>query len=196
MVNGNAGSQRYVTSVAGFMSEIEEIKSRWPQRSLAFRGQQDSTWNLESSAERRLKSANANSSGVSDDLFIKYHEDLINKCRLNNFDRRNNPPLHDLELLAELQHYQAATCLIDFTLNSLIALWFASTPSATNGKVFILNTVDEDMYLRINSDDIGRYSIRDILEFKTRRINTEGNILPPPSARQNGQTSYWIWNPA
>ena len=196
MMHEDTGNQRYVTSVVGYLSQIAEINSIWPQRSLAFRGQQNSAWLLESSAERRLKSSSTNPSGVSDDLFIKYHEDLINKCRLNNFDRRNNSPLHDLELLAELQHYQAATCLIDFTLNSLIALWFASTPSATNGKVFVINTVDEDIYLRINSDDIGRHSIRDILEFKTRRINLEGDALPPTSVRENRQKTYWIWNPA
>jgi hypothetical protein len=34
--------------------------------------------------------------------------------------------LSDLELLLELQHYGAATGLVDFSRDFLIALWFAA----------------------------------------------------------------------
>src|SRR6185436_12658259 len=39
----------------------------------------------------------------------------------------NGKNLSDLEVLACLQHYGAATRLLDFTKNVFIALWFAST---------------------------------------------------------------------
>ena len=53
-------------------------------------------------------------------------------------DQKNEKRPSDLDLLAELQHYGAATCLIDFTYNAMTALWFACQPSSeryVNGKV-------------------------------------------------------------
>lgn len=44
---------------------------------------------------------------------------------MQGFRHRQDRELSDLELLAELQHHGAATCLIDFTANALVALWFA-----------------------------------------------------------------------
>ena len=49
-----------------------------------------------------------------------------------------------MEILAELQHFRAATCLIDFTYNALVALWFAceqeSKKTPEDGKVVTLLT--------------------------------------------------------
>ena len=56
---------------------------------------------------------------------IEYLDDLLKKARSRRFDRREGVKLHALEVLADLQHNGAATCLIDFTRDSLIALWFA-----------------------------------------------------------------------
>jgi hypothetical protein len=43
--------------------------------------------------------------------------------------------LSDLELLLELQHYGAATGLVDFSRDFLIALWFAAHDNkGKNGK--------------------------------------------------------------
>ena len=55
----------------------------------------------------------------------------------------------ELELLADLQHHGAATCLLDFTRGALIALWFACEKSETDGKVFVVNTADEKTVLEI-----------------------------------------------
>lgn len=50
----------------------------------------------------------------------------------------------DLELLAELQHKGAATCLVDFSTNFLISLWFATQDYANSnpqvGYVFCYDT--------------------------------------------------------
>ena len=43
-----------------------------------------------------------------------------------------------MEVLAELQHFRAATCLIDFTYSAPVAFWFACQPTSEddpNGKV-------------------------------------------------------------
>jgi hypothetical protein len=45
--------------------------------------------------------------------------------------------LFKLKLLLELQHYGAATGLVDFSRDFLIALWFAAHDNkGKNGKVF------------------------------------------------------------
>ena len=55
---------------------------------------------------------------------------------------------HDLEILAELQHIGAATCLIDFSHSVLVALWFACQKSSKepqeDGKVCAIRSYDSD----------------------------------------------------
>ena len=53
---------------------------------------------------------------------------MIKIAKREKHDRKDGHVLSDLELLSNLQHYGAATCLIDFTRNPLIALWFACQP--------------------------------------------------------------------
>ena len=54
--------------------------------------------------------------------------------------------IEDLEILAEFQHYGAATCLMDFTHNALVALWFAckknSKDASKDGKVVAVRPGD------------------------------------------------------
>lgn len=55
--------------------------------------------------------------------YISYHEHLIQNAKLTDPDNYKN--ISDLEILADLQHYGAATCLVDFSRNMLTSLWFA-----------------------------------------------------------------------
>ncbi len=65
---------------------------------------------------------------------LKINRDLIDEARFRGYDQKYNRVLSDLELLGELQHFRAATCLIDFTFFPGIALWFACQPSSEEGK--------------------------------------------------------------
>ena len=53
-------------------------------------------------------------------------------------------------------HYGAATCLIDFTTNALIALWFAcgDETSGTAGKVVAMATDDTARFAIVGSDSM------------------------------------------
>ena len=77
---------------------------------------------------------------------LKINEEMLEKARHLGHDRQEGQRLSDLELLAELQHYGAATCLIDFTRNALFALWIACQHSSSdlqeNGKVIVLRSDD------------------------------------------------------
>lgn len=69
---------------------------------------------------------------------LKINEEMIKDARAQGHDYKDGKHLFDLDLLAELQHYGAATCLIDFTYDAMVALWFACQPSSeryVNGKV-------------------------------------------------------------
>ena len=69
----------------------------------------------------------------------------MKKARSLGHDQRDGKQLPDLELLAELQYFGAATCLIDFTRSALVALWFACQQGSqreANGKVFAVRHDD------------------------------------------------------
>lgn len=106
-----------------------------------FRGVSNESYQIEASAYRRLPEGARN----NPDMLLRINQDLIQKARLLGHDQKNGQRLSDLELLAELQHFSAATCLIDFTRNALVALWMACQQSITgeaNGKVFAVCSDD------------------------------------------------------
>ena len=61
---------------------------------------------------------------------LKINEEMIKDACSQGHDYKDGRRLFDLDLLAELQHYGAATCLIDFTYDAMVALWFACQPSS------------------------------------------------------------------
>jgi FRG domain len=54
-----------------------------------------------------------------------YETQLLYNARLAGHGHHEGRQLGDLELLAMLQHHGAATRLLDFTENLLVAAWFA-----------------------------------------------------------------------
>ena len=115
--------------------------SRFKVEQHLFRGVSTESYKIEPSACRRLPKSQRNNASK----LLKINKDLIEKARSLGHDQRNGQQLSDLELLGELQHYGAATCLIDFSRNALVALWFAcqqSSKGKANGKVFAVNCYD------------------------------------------------------
>ena len=212
--------ERRIKNVAEYRQELLAIAERWRSPVIAFRGQEDKRWLLESSAERRLKKGLKGQGRIPDSLFIEYHRDnLVQKGKLRNYDKREGKQLAELELLANLQHHGAATCLLDFTRNALVALWFACENSHgesgafdqetaeglgeshkvfSDGKVFVVNTADErGGFQEVTPRDIAGKSIEDMLKFKTRdedpaRERTDQDSLEPSSDK----AKFWYWTPA
>ena len=198
-----SAQERKVKNVTEYLEQVSRIKKQWRNSVLAFRGQEDESWGSESSAERRLKNS-ISQDRVTDQLFIEYHKNQLEKCKLKNYDKREGKPLNELELLADLRHYGAATCLIDFTRNALVALWFAceKTGSAdSDGKVFVVNTADEKVFLAIAPPDIENQSIEEILRFKTRKTDTDEDQVkkyqePGTFETSQDKPNFWYWTPA
>ena len=194
-----SAQERRVNSVSEYRQAILSIGGTWANSVLAFRGHRDSNWPLQSSAERRLSGRR-----LTDSLFIEYHEDLLEKCTLKNYDKREGTQLHDLEMLADLQHHRAATCLLDFTRNALVALWFACEGLETDGRVFVVNTADEGTFLELTAADMKDTQIAHILKFETRKNPYEDrNTESADDDRTSGSAAqdalvpnFWYWTPA
>ena len=105
-----------------------------------FRGQSDAGWPLRSGASRRLTA-----DGIEEDNayfldeYLEYHRDLLDRARrvapYGQRDRTDSP----LQLLARLQHFGAASGLLDFSYSPLVALWFACEDPSREGKVFFVS---------------------------------------------------------
>lgn len=117
--------------IAGYLQKLEElIGSEGSEGNYAYRGQKNADWDVESGALRRIEETNPQAKKTTPSKekedFISYHEkELLEPALMEGHGVGEDRPLYDLELLAKLQHHGAATCLIDFTRNFLVAMWFA-----------------------------------------------------------------------
>ena len=102
-----------------------------------FRGVPNAKYGIQASAYRRPKEEERNF-----EKFLQINRDLIMEARLRGYDGKDGRVLKELEILADLQHFGAATCLIDFSHNAQVALRFAcevdrkNPQIAPDGKVF------------------------------------------------------------
>lgn len=144
---------RRINTLNDFMEWVESINPNLESEMYLFRGLSNEQYLIEASAWRRLPSEYNRSSYEE---FLEINKFLIKETRLQGHDHKNGRELKDLEILAELQHLGAATCLIDFTYSAQIALWFAcqsdikKTPNCSepsDGKVGAVlnnpNTIEE-----------------------------------------------------
>ncbi len=150
---------RRVSSLAEFIEWVDEIG----EKNMLFRGLANAEWGGESSLYRRLILNGLEDIYINSDIFLEMTKRLINHARREGHDIniKNGQKLNDLELLADLQHYGAATCLIDFTKHSLIALCFACETAykkdgkeKADGKVIAFNSDKDDSYNEIPIEDL------------------------------------------
>ena len=136
------------------VSDFGEWVAQHGKRGVLYRGLADSEYQLESSLYRRLQSPKRE---ISQDIFIRALDNLIKIAKREKHDRKDGHVLSDLELLSNLQHYGAATCLIDFTRNPLIALWFACQPhnKTENGET----TVADGKIVAVNANHPEKFGI-------------------------------------
>lgn len=158
---------RRIRTLSGFLKWAEQFNDG----QYLFRGVPDKEYEIEASAARRLPETDKNNPVK----LLKINQELIEKARLLGHDQLSGERLSDLPLLSELQHFRAATCLIDFSSNALVALWFACEQIATkeedlsnennldvkktddkkeevDGKVYAVRVDDPSRYRRITSE--------------------------------------------
>ncbi len=107
---------------------------------LVFRGQSDASWPLRSGATRRLNANGVENDGPDFlDEYVDYHRSLLDRARRVIPYGEKSQSSAPLQLLGKLQHFGAATGLLDFTHNPLVALWFACDEPRHDGKIFFLS---------------------------------------------------------
>ena len=125
-------------------------------RMILYRGLANEDWEVESSAYRRIRNSEAMSSETLPAIaFQNYVYRLLDEASLQGFREHQGRSLTDLELLAELQHFGAATCLIDFTTSAAVALYFSCREETDKvGKVVAMETDDVRKFSTISYEDL------------------------------------------
>ena len=145
---------------------------------LVFRGQSDASWSLRSGATRRLNANGVENDGPDFlDEYLDYHLSLLDRARRVMPYGDKGQSATPLQLLAKLQHFGAATGLLDFTHNPLVALWFACDEPDHDGKVFFLSK--ELPHTSYVTPALEEGDIRDILS----------------TAKDPAGPSYLLWEP-
>ena len=125
---------------------------------MLYRGLADESWEVEASLYRRLGGEN---NPTAKEKFIQASEELVRQAKQRGYARDPAGNLEDLQIMSRLQHYGAATCLIDFTRNPLVALWFACQPSnqkgdSTDGKVIAVDSGSPAKYQTVQHQDLDK----------------------------------------
>ena len=137
------------TIVSKYINQIAEQSSE--NKTYIYRGQsKDYPDGITSTAKRRFKHSGRIHSTEYE--YFEYHTNLIKDARSYRYGQELE--LNDTELLIDLQHYGAATGLIDFSEDLLIALWFACDNPDEEGKVFFLDVWTDQFKHLASKDDL------------------------------------------
>ncbi len=152
------------TIVSGYINQIAEQSSE--SKRYIYRGQSKIySDGITSTAKRRFKHSGRT---PNEDEYFEYHTNLIKDARSYRYGQELE--LNDTELLIDLQHYGAATGLIDFSEDLLIALWFACDKPDENGKVFFLDVWTDQFEHLVSGGDL----------FKEKEKEKEKDKTKPP----------------
>lgn len=157
-----------------------------------WRGQADISWRLDSTAARRMLSYDIDIrdiiyEGTLEDRVRNYETRLLNQARMAGHGIYGGRELTDLELLSVLRHYGAATRLMDFSRNVLVALWFACTGSESRDKYGLLVGLETNNARRLQTEADLRRSITELIDEKE---STTG-----PNGEESREVEYWYWEP-
>ena len=177
-------TERTIRNLNDFMGWIEDIVTNSESYNFLYRGVSSETYDIgEASAYRRLR----DEKDRIPPKLIEINQSLIDHVRARKFDHKYGRELSDLEILAELQHFRAATCLIDFTFNPLVALWFACQPSneedQKNGKVGAV----------CNDERIRKVRSEWLQQSNTEEVQDIGSFFQMDKAE--GKYPLYLWQP-
>ena len=105
------------------LDEFITWANQFDEGEYVFRGVPNKAYKIQASAYQRPEENERDF-----EKFLNINKDLIRTAKQRGYDRKDGTEWNELEILVELQHYGAATCLIDFSYSAQIALWFACRP--------------------------------------------------------------------
>lgn len=121
--------------------------------------------------------------------FINYNKHMLSDLK-NRFPVYTDENYSDIEILADVQHKGAASCLIDFSTNFLTSLWFATQSHPDQvGYLFCYDInremLEEDSLYILSPEHLNR-SIEDLLNETTKMTKYTGNK----------SYKFWLWKPS
>lgn len=157
-----------------------------------WRGQADISWRLDSTAARRMILHDTDIKdiiyeGTFEERVRNYETRLLNQARMAGHGIHRGRELSDLELLSVLRHYGAATRLMDFSRNVLIALWFACTGSENRDKYGLLVGLETNNAWHLKTELNLRRPITDLID--------EEETIEGPNGEKWSASNYWYWEP-
>lgn len=165
-------------NIESYIKVLETI-NQWTENKLTQPEQ------IRSGASVRLRDVDKKYLTVSD--YLSYINNLIFNFRKANTNFRE---YSELEILAEIQHRGGASCLVDFSKNFLISLWFATNNDPNEpGYLFCYNVnadaLSEDNITILNKDR-WEYPIENLLRFTRKTAQYAGG----------DKFRFWLWKPA
>lgn len=122
--------------------------------------------------------------------YVNYIKHMVNEIR-ERFPSYADENYSDLEILADIQHKGAASCLVDFSNNFLTSLWFATSGDDEDfGYLFCYDInraiIEGDKLSILDTTKYGNNTITDLLYATTK------------TAKYSGNQSYrfWLWKPS
>ena len=113
----------YWTIPARSLDAFINWAGKFDEDEYVFRGVPNEEYKIQASAYRRSAENDR-----SFEQFLHVNKDLIRAAKQRGYDTEDGRQWNELDILVELQHFKAATCLIDFSFSAQVALWFACQP--------------------------------------------------------------------
>ena len=183
-----------IETISDYRQEVLKIKSELGAgRELLFRGQSNHSWEIRSSLERHGIETIACEKYYS---LIDRYKPLINPIIENRYERKSTRSgypfdfkdyqegsweLPEMEYLAYLRHHGFPTPLIDLSMSSFIALYFAcedfNQETKVDGKVFLYSP--PQVWIDGNDDIPGLRKIGRYVEAGKRHFAQQSKYLIP-----------------
>ena len=122
--------------------------------------------------------------------YVNYIKHMINDIK-TRFPRYVDENYSDIEILADIQHKGAASCLVDFSNNFLTSLWFATNDDSHDfGYLFCYDInkalLEGDKLFILDPERDGNQTISELLYSTTK----SAKYTSKPSHR------FWLWKPS
>lgn len=132
-------SKTKITDISSLLQAIDNVKARYPDNELFFRGQDQKYKNIQPA--------------ISRDGFLAKEDVLFRESMLRNPDEFSNLKT-TFEKLTRMQHYKLPTRLLDVTTNPLVALFFAATSIPNKDGSFIIFAIPRSHIKYYDSDTV------------------------------------------
>lgn len=102
------------------VAQLVELVSEQPPGRWLYRGQSDACWNVRCAVDREIYRVRRGSL-----TRVEYEQYLLNEFKRRAIPFLTNTPRSEWEWLGLAQHHGLPTCLLDWSTNPLVALFFA-----------------------------------------------------------------------